>query len=1641
MEQQHSTSKVTVEYFDPHNVYRLIAPGLVGRLPLRNLHWQSHAGPLRSIDSLHVDLVEGGDAAADGSATATLRESESSSSRDDGFQTQHVSGQAGSSDAGDARTSGSIHLKAARAQRRHQIPGLRRTPYLKVLFVRCDDNDSYKSAVRTEIREWVKAHTPPSLSSKKASKQEKHDAFEWLIVHVVIPNTVAATQPRSGGKTDGGTSDKTSSSRWRTGSTPLMEKLRSDFNSSAKGSPDRIAQIRIGINDVPYDQLPRVVPAVPSGYSETEQDAENAWNDLVTKFKALILSSFDQRVTQYEEDIKEKDAQRSLPGWNFCTFFILKEGLARGFESVGLVEDALVGYDELSVGLDSVLHEQSALASPESHGGAMLPYTEELRSAARAALTAAAGDDGDAGSQNLQAADPSQDQSAIIVSSTKKAYRDMILANKVSVFDFRCYLFARQISLLLRLGNAWVTREELMVKLRDQHTSVLHGVAPLAPPASHSQDPENLSMLAEICRRTLEFIPTISQVMQQDIFSALAEQQSSASTATPPPHVDSVMAETVDNLVSSFAFAITQQILAQTSTSALPIPPSTLTPGDGHEPKLSIPEPKTMMHPARSSSLHGQLPGPPPSPGVFPGPGRRASVTDAEISFLKVGLEELAARRAELYMLSRSILGGLGMKRGWSDGWREAPMIGEPAGDDLEEVNLDDDAPTGNPMPIASPSDAGIESQILQTATDNTDDFYRLYEILTDKALRHFAVANHHHSVHSCTADLAILKFHLQDYQAAAKMFLDATPFFGGNGWTSLELSMLVMYCKCLSELESTDEYVTVALKLLTKSCAAERERLQGKSELRLRATKSAPLRVSPIQDVTRKILECAKGLKTDVKVPLANFFTNVELSEAPQYEQDKDTCFLSVSLYSLLPDKIAIDAAKIKVACIDGGPCRELVFETKGEVAFAPGQNSVMLYCNSVVPGSYRISHFSLQASRVNLHFDRDSQHSPPRTADVFKESDVRVFQRTGALDVCISAGKYICLDKNNSLELELHTGWNQLKSCEIRVRPATGGLRLLTTEARLVNPDLEFFKPPEAGAFFLGDIAKGATVALQFPYSVEQDLADVIAKVEVTYVIESGETFYLAKSVTVPVSLAVGVNVQDVFKHQALFSRFNVSTATPSPLRLYKTELLESALFESSFGVPPATAITIFPKQPACLMYKVTRKPGSKPGKRTDRVMHLKLHYRVLQTEVEDLIKVSVQNEFSDEPLQQYSRLVSSQVLSEVRRSLEDRDLERAALLGEVTTSFLDAVPWEARFRGLGVVPGTREDAATRLGSVLRAWRKRHSRISVPTTTPVELSTILIPVEVPTLSVVHTADMRLQETSVGPLGDITDGTAIVNVNQALPATLHLKWTRAWDTEAKKRADQEFSYEVGAPSDTWIIGGRRKGHFVIPAAPSSPSSTGFMASTADTEAEIPLVLMPQREGWLAYPSVEIREVVTDAASGQETTQVCEVDWRNLGETVRVLTERRSVTVSLDASGPGGALYTLAVVEMDAAPPMSVLLFNVAAGVAAVSAAHHVHRGFAELYPAWRTRLGTKPARAARTGWDYMMVTYSLTVLLNVKWARARGPNGWEECSALVALAVGGLREGWACVRAGEPLPLVAFWGVPALSVLGVLLA
>jgi hypothetical protein len=58
------------------------------------------------------------------------------------------------------------------------------------------------------------------------------------------------------------------------------------------------------------------------------QENPAAWAEAVNKIKEGILFSFDAAVGQREDEVRRSENQRQMPGWNFCTFFILKVNTA-----------------------------------------------------------------------------------------------------------------------------------------------------------------------------------------------------------------------------------------------------------------------------------------------------------------------------------------------------------------------------------------------------------------------------------------------------------------------------------------------------------------------------------------------------------------------------------------------------------------------------------------------------------------------------------------------------------------------------------------------------------------------------------------------------------------------------------------------------------------------------------------------------------------------------------------------------------------------------------------------------------------------------------------------------------------------------------------------------------------------------------------------------------------------------------------------------------------------------------------------------------------------------------------------------------------------------------------------------------------
>jgi hypothetical protein len=711
------------------------------------------------------------------------------------------------------------------------------------------------------------------------------------------------------------------------------------------------------------------------------------------------------------------------------------------------------------------------------------------------------------------------------------------------------------------------------------------------------------------------------------------------------------------------------------------------------------------------------------------------------------------------------------------------------------------------------------------------------------------------------------------------------------------------MYCRCLKVLERKELFISVAFTLLRKGAWAARESMEQVSHGLRRETSRIDL--SATRGLVADVLSATKDQPREASFPLSSLFYNIDVCDGPRYHESDDGFSVAVRIHNLLEDAVPVEKAVLALSCIDAGSSRRIHMECDGRQVINPGESILTFHGRDVATGRFKVDSLVFTAQNLVLSFDRDVNQLPSKGESIFRSPPITICQRPETLDIHLFPAKHTRLYVNNSLDLEICTGWNSVKSCQVTVRPATGGLRLLTTEACVVGSETGLNTSGESGVLSFNAIPSQSSVTVRFPFSVEVGISHITVKLDVTYTTEHGE-FHMCKSEKVPIFLALDVSVQDVFKHDALYSRFTVSTASDSPLRLYKSELAGSDVFESHFGIPPPSTVLVFPRQPATLLYKIGRKEGQLTAN-LKKTIYLKLYYSVLDEELQGLVETLVTETLRNSKLREYTRLLVPIVSRHARVFLSLHNLERTALTGVMDTAFVSGIDWEAELPGIDA-HGT-GGIVSEIDALFKAWQKQNRQLPGEASTSLQSAkSVLIPVDVPSVPILVTADIKLnpEPSTITKLD--CEGIPTVCVNQMLPATLHLKWTRRWDTDTSKgqRPPLNISFDVTSPPDQWLIGGRRRGHLRVPASETGSLDEGSTSGS--------LLLVPLREGWLPYPHVEIREVRHAEEQDEEVVNHgahCETDCRNGGEVVRVVADRQRVTISLDSSGPGGGPLVL----------------------------------------------------------------------------------------------------------------------------------
>ncbi|KAM3422809.1 Trafficking protein particle complex II-specific subunit 130-like protein [Cercospora zeina] len=1392
------------------------------RLPLRNLNWHSPPRPLRQIKSLHLDFVP------DEQTEVTLRPT---SRRGDADGPQHSL---------DIATGGGKTGK----ERRHQIPGFRTSPYLKLYVLRSDDSDTYKAIDRKRIREWVKEVAQPE------GKQD-HDAHEWLILHVVVPETVAASEPRwreSSRDPDDLKERKSGNKLIGKSTRTVFDRVRADFNDTGKSGVDRVAQIRIVKKEAPADLLP--TPAVAQTYDETPQERENAWSDLISKLKSLILGPFDRRVRQYEADIAEQEARKSLPGWNFCTFFIHKEGLAMALESIGLVEDALAIYDELSIGLEVVLRE---LATGEAQGTAtsFSDYTSDIQRRIQGPSNDKRNGDHDERIHDKHDAE-------LLFS---KDYRDGILRSSISVFDFMCYIFHRQKALLLRLANAQHARLEQNVK----------------------EGGEDLVLTAEVCWRASSFIHMAARALRQDQARG---------------KVSSLEAEYI---VCSWTWAVGAQVLTETAAPALT---DVIDKGSHRTSNGSMRRPATSTgigantHPQRTSSLPDaqaavELTRPQSRQPISGNPFRPATSTGVDPSAHGglPGQADLATYRAELIMMQRRVLTQLARTCGWRAGatlanhLRDHPHEQQAINDMAHAVDADS---TSLPVDVLSPS--------LKAVMRNERDFQRVYEHLTGRAIKHFGAATQQNSVEKLLGDLAMLKCQQDDWLSATTYLERIAPQEAHAGWDKLSLERLRIYAFCLKQLGRKQDFVRATLAWLSQIV---RRRKTSKSLVFSGNRIATNVNDSGISGSFQDAIAAAADLEAEDVHPLKDFFGDVEMHRIVSHDLETDALRLSLSISHFLDDTVAFDEARVRLINVDD-PTQEVWLENAEQIELQPGKNTIQLLSRTIAYGPYLIDTVELRVKQLRFveHLRATPEPTPLGITVIEPTTTIRdttkppafvfLYPRAQAFCATIKRARHTHIDKPRHLEIALHAGQNSITSVDIRLKPATAGLRLHLADASLCSIERDSTAVAKAGHLILRALAADCTAEVLVPYTTEQPTKEVMFRMELQYTTPSG-TFAMNLPTKLANELPLDVDVHDAFQLDKLYSSFTVRTTSQTPLIILDAELDDSPLF--GVEAPPSLPLPLpaFESQPVKLLYKITRKHNSEQKVlKRDAALAFKVQYEAIDelflARLEHLFTVDIRQSVFG----QYRRLLVPLLLDRARQSIIGSDLEVWALLGESQVIDFESVGWPEL---VATLPAEQRGP---LEAWLRTWHENHKVLALKRTNAPEPQRITISVDVPNVDMVFSTALELANMEE-PMPE----PKILALGEAVTAKVWVRHTSCWSAKEvfphvptfRIHGEDErknFVVHVESEDDSWLIGGQKRRHFV---------------PEADAPCIFDIVLIPLRVGQQSLPTLDVQQEVfkheIDETGERPTSTTCETHYESTGEQIHVVRHVQSTSVQI----------------------------------------------------------------------------------------------------------------------------------------------
>lgn len=801
-----------------------------------------------------------------------------------------------------------------------------------------------------------------------------------------------------------------------------------------------------------------------------------------------------------------------------------------------------------------------------------------------------------------------------------------------------------------------------------------------------------------------------------------------------------------------------------------------------------------------------------------------AQINEAENPNLVLPVSSIAERTGELKLLRRSLLNRLAQNAGLS-----APSTAL-----LSEISLE------TPKKLECVYSPVFELLELQEKYENA------YEQLTEEALAEFVGCGRSKTVDLLSIDVAAIHYKKGDYMHAFELLLESYEYFLAGGWRFMGGMLLEMYFGCVDKLENSDskQIVGTDLKML--------------SLLRAGPDKAGINSYAPAEGKQKLIfqhaLESAEKLENSLVVPLDEL---LEAEIVPLIEPAEFGTF-AVLLKVTNSVGISLEFSEVSVELTEEDTLAEptVVRFSAENVVLPSGTSTLKVFCSEFKNAIFSPTELTFQASK-KLVFSRTFGLEPDQTVVHFGEIAEKEQKTPVPLLKMYNSPEFFraFFRMPEQIELGAHC-------VELVVENGKCDISDISLKLSLALADVSF----DETELSLGLMEASQETTRRIPYSYYGEVRSIGFVAEIRFKSEhKSHVFHAANDVDN--HLMVLISVQDIFRADAIYLKFQVGCAQPKfPIRItdaqFECQNEKYEILTLSCLISEEDSQVVFGEQPCFFFYKI--KPTGLVSASDN--LDLTISFSCLQDECVQFFRDFLRENLQKNNLHQYVCL-AEELLGDLAF-----DLNEYAVGGLVTV--LNAVECAEKLSKLISGAITCGDTRASLVNVFSETTK--TAISEENNSKVRRQRLYIPVAVPVLDLLHNVSFNFEQKPQYPVGEP------ISVKFSIQTLT--KWRDAevlassLPQPKKKPTLRGFQYTIHH-EENWLLTGPKRQFFQL-----DPNELA-------SENSFELSLVPLNVGKLQLPRVSVKSVdLLERENSADTVHL------NGLETVLVVPELHSMT-------------------------------------------------------------------------------------------------------------------------------------------------